>query len=748
MATYEMRLAPDPSSPTGFSLQYVYVPSTPVERAQVQIGEIARGLGRQLGLTGRYIAEGTAGTVGIVTNPLAAMGAAATGDMRNFVPLQEQVSRGLTALGVPEPRGAVEESVAGLSRAVAGAGGVAGAARAAIPLATGAVGRGTLTELAAMPGRQLAAGATGEGARQLAEAGGAGPIGQTLAAVGGGAIPFAGAPTTATSLVDDLSAAYRPGSVVRSGAGPVPPPRLQRAEAQGFDTGQPLYRVAVNDINPEAGPNRAAFFSPDPEYANQFPRGRGEEYPEGARGFAVYASRNVADFTNPDHVARVQAALAGNEAGLEHFNRRLAGASDTATGQPEWMISADPAIRDAVERAGFDGMRLDDFGSPSVAMFRDDAVRPTTDDFALPSAPEPLGPVRPRRPSPFDYRAVEAANPQPRPFEIAEPLPAPATYDEAIQQVADLRAQLADADRNVRLSTSIQNPARAGLRSLDQRAVLERQLAAAEGHLARLRPAAPERQNAPGTSEAARAYLERLGMGRVADLGSTRPGEPQARRSGQRPAGDINAQTEALTNAVNDRALGILRGLRSEGFAFETEPGPIVYGGTPGTPSFTVTREYTPTDTPRIFWHGSAQTFKDFADRPTWFAEDPEFAAQFGDVKPYMLRLRNEYKPTPEESLILAQDPAISRDPNARQRLLDRVSREGYDHVNHGFYSPADQTSFREIIVLNPSRENVLPAETLLKSPEFRTGQRMAPDDPRRRTTRTPDRLGTKKPAG
>lgn len=335
---YQIQMVPDPSSPTGFSPQYVYVPPTPVERARAQISEI----GRQFGLAARYGAEGIAGAVGIATNPLAAMGAAATGDMRNFVPLQEQVSQGLTALGLPNPRGAVEQSVAGLSRAVAGAGGMAGAARAAVPLAQGALGRSTLTELAAMPGRQLAAGATSEGARQLAEAGGAGPIGQTVAAVAGGAVPFAGAPAAMQSIADDFR-----------------------------------------------------------------PRG-------------------------------VASAMGG-------------------------------------------------------------------------------------RPSPFDYAATDAA----RPMSERPARPAPQTYEDAVDQVAALQAELDAATRDTMargsartLRGGIENPN--ATRAQDRRAAIEADLVAARADLERLRPAAPERQNAPGTSEAARAYLERLGMGRVAELGSTR----------------------------------------------------------------------------------------------------------------------------------------------------------------------------------------------------------------------------------
>jgi hypothetical protein len=428
-----------------------------------------------------------------------------------------------------------------------------------------------------MPGRQLAAGATGEGARQLAEAGGAGPIGQTVASVAGGAIPFAGAPTTAASLVDDLSAAYRPGSVVRSGMGPVPPP---------------------------------------------------------------------------------------------------------------------------------------------------------------PPAP-------PRRISPFDYAAYEAQNPMPRPFETAPNLPPPRTYEEAVDQVQSLQAQLSAAYGDVGRSTSVQHGGVSGMRSLDRRAVLERQLAAAKTELERLRPPAPERVNPPGTSETARAYLERLGMGRVADLGSTRPSEPQAMRRGQRRPGDIRAQTQALIDAGDEQAASILRGLREQGFAFEQEAGPIVYGGEPGTASFTATREYTPTDTPRFFWHGSSGKFDEFTNRPTWFTEDQAFAQQFGDAKPYLLRLTNEYRPTPEESRILSQDPWIAPDPSARQRLLDRVRAEGYDHVNNSVYDPGAQTSYSETILLNPSRENVIPAETLLKSPEFRVGERRAPGTwPSRQRPRAPEPLG------
>lgn len=94
----------------------------------------AQEIGRQLGLTARYVAEGGLGLAGTLANVPAALansGLAATDrvaqrfgrgiDFR-FKDQNRVISEGLTTLGLPQPESRREEVIGNLSRAVAGAG--------------------------------------------------------------------------------------------------------------------------------------------------------------------------------------------------------------------------------------------------------------------------------------------------------------------------------------------------------------------------------------------------------------------------------------------------------------------------------------------------------------------------------------------------------------------------------------------------------------------------------------------------
>ena len=180
-----------------------------------------------------------------------------------------------------------------------------------------------------------------------------------------------------------------------------------------------------------------------------------------------------------------------------------------------------------------------------------------------PAPPPQMQPVRPaaRRPSPFDYQATEAASPQPRAMEMPSQIPEAATYEDAASQVAALRAERARLDQDIaQVSTARTERPTALTRLLDERAVIDRDLAVATERMTALRPAPMEREPAPGTSEAARAYLDRLGLGDLYELGSTRAGpdltppDMQPMQRGQRPPGDINAQTQTLLGAIEEQA--------------------------------------------------------------------------------------------------------------------------------------------------------------------------------------------------
>ena len=116
-------------------------------------------LGRQVGLTARYGLEGLGQAAEVFTEPVAGL-------MRGAgVPVKstgQQVSGLADAMGLPQPENATERVVGDMSRFVAGAGGMAGAARGA----AGAMQAGPLQKavqaMAEAPGLQMA-GAAGAG---------------------------------------------------------------------------------------------------------------------------------------------------------------------------------------------------------------------------------------------------------------------------------------------------------------------------------------------------------------------------------------------------------------------------------------------------------------------------------------------------------------------------------------------------------------------------------------------------------
>lgn len=155
------------------------------------------------------------------------------------------------------------------------------------------------------------------------------------------------------------------------------------------DFGQRLfYRQSEYPIDPEQGPNRAVFFTPDASYASEFPRSRSP----GANVIRTEANLregSLADLRNPEHQRRVLDALAGDEMAAEHLQRRLRQSANNGTGYPDWVISADPAIRDAIERAGFSGVWLDEGRAvPSVAVFRASDIRARNAPDGSPPRPQ------------------------------------------------------------------------------------------------------------------------------------------------------------------------------------------------------------------------------------------------------------------------------------------------------------------------------------------------------------------------
>ena len=100
----------------------------PEQQAAPKEQSVMESLGRQTGLTGRYLAEGLASTAGIVSDPVAVvmnkLGA-------NIPSLRSSVDTLLDRAGAPKPQGGLEEAVAAPSRALASVMGFGGAGAAA-----------------------------------------------------------------------------------------------------------------------------------------------------------------------------------------------------------------------------------------------------------------------------------------------------------------------------------------------------------------------------------------------------------------------------------------------------------------------------------------------------------------------------------------------------------------------------------------------------------------------------------------
>jgi hypothetical protein len=148
-------------------------------------------LTRGVGLAGRSLAQGAAGIGGLVYDPLVATQNYLIGSegllplVNDIAPLRQQVSQILTSAGVPEPSNLTERIIGAISEGMVGSAGMAGVAKGAANLLTGA-GRAVSSIMAAQPGAQIVAGGTsGLGAQGATEAG-AGPVGQFLASLAGG----------------------------------------------------------------------------------------------------------------------------------------------------------------------------------------------------------------------------------------------------------------------------------------------------------------------------------------------------------------------------------------------------------------------------------------------------------------------------------------------------------------------------------------------------------------------------------
>ena len=154
------------------------------QAAQEQPGIVDR-FTRQAELAGRAIAEGAYGTVGIVSDPIAAVLNQILPEGHKIAPARESMSYALTQQGVPVPETAGERIGQQAMQSMVGGAGFIGTGRtlagAASPVVSG-VGE----MLAAQPGQQLAGSAGAGAAAQTAQEAGLGPVAQLAAGLAGG----------------------------------------------------------------------------------------------------------------------------------------------------------------------------------------------------------------------------------------------------------------------------------------------------------------------------------------------------------------------------------------------------------------------------------------------------------------------------------------------------------------------------------------------------------------------------------
>jgi hypothetical protein len=206
---------------------------------------------RQLGLTGRALAQGGAGLVGLAYDPIAAIQNLLVGpeglmplSSENVRPLREQVKDVLTSAGVPEPDTATERVVGAVSEAMAAGGIQAKLAQVLAPILSG-TSSAVSSQLAAQPAQQVAgAGGGGAGAQIAAEAGG-GPATQFAAGLLGGGLGGRAAGLEARATPADVPQAIREAE----GAGV----RVMTTDVRGPDTFAGKWLQKAGEMIPYAG---------------------------------------------------------------------------------------------------------------------------------------------------------------------------------------------------------------------------------------------------------------------------------------------------------------------------------------------------------------------------------------------------------------------------------------------------------------------------------------------------------------
>lgn len=165
--------------------------------AQPKPPSMAAQYGRAAGILGRDVLEGTAGIVGLVTDPIVYSAGAATG--QNFAGMKDTAGQFADFIGLPKPQTGTERVVSDIQQAVTGGGGFLAGARkligAASPLVS-SVGQ----SLSAQPALQLTGAATGAAAGGTVREAGGSEGAQAGASLLGAIAPSVGPAATAEAL--------------------------------------------------------------------------------------------------------------------------------------------------------------------------------------------------------------------------------------------------------------------------------------------------------------------------------------------------------------------------------------------------------------------------------------------------------------------------------------------------------------------------------------------------------------------
>lgn len=152
-------------------------------------------VGRQVGLTARAAVRGVSALPNMILDP-AVRGINAVAGTNLPIPSEAQ-NRTMTRLGIPEPQGDAERIANDVASAMAGQGGIGKAAEMVKNLGPDTFQR-VMALLSAQQKQQIIGAGGATGAAALAQNAGLGPVGQTVAAIGGGLA----APTAADATME------------------------------------------------------------------------------------------------------------------------------------------------------------------------------------------------------------------------------------------------------------------------------------------------------------------------------------------------------------------------------------------------------------------------------------------------------------------------------------------------------------------------------------------------------------------